>query len=57
MLHERSIFGYVNNFSGVSQHMAGGSDENNRNLSQGIQSPVKDSNPGCPEYEEGVLHF
>jgi len=37
--------------------MAGGSDENHRNLSQDSQSPIKDSNPGRPEYEEGVLHF
>jgi hypothetical protein len=37
--------------------MAEGSDENHRNLSQDSQSPVKDSNLGRPEYEEGVLHF
>jgi len=37
--------------------MAGGSDENHRNRSQDSQFPVKDSNPGRPEYEEGVLHF
>jgi hypothetical protein len=37
--------------------MAEGSDENYRNRSQDSQSPVKDSNPGRPEYEEGVLHF
>jgi hypothetical protein len=37
--------------------MTGGSDGNHRNLSQDNQSPVKDPNPGRPEYEEGVLPF
>jgi hypothetical protein len=37
--------------------MAGGSDENHRNLRQDRQSQVKNLNPDRPEYEEGVLHF
>jgi hypothetical protein len=37
--------------------MGGGSDENHRNLSQHRQSPAKDLNQRCPEYEEGMLHF
>jgi hypothetical protein len=36
----------VNNFNVISWHMAGGSDENRRNLSQDSHTPVKDSNPG-----------
>jgi hypothetical protein len=47
----------VINFNVVSWHMAGENDANHRNLSQDSQSPVKDSNPGRPEYEKEGLHF
>jgi hypothetical protein len=47
----------VISFKVLSQHMAGESDENHKNLSQAYQFPVEDLKQGCPENDEGVPHF
>jgi hypothetical protein len=39
----------------LSRHLPGRTEENHENLSQVSRSPVRDLNPGTPEYEAGVL--
>jgi hypothetical protein len=43
------------NFKVLSWHSTGGNEENYENLNQDSQSPGRESNPGPPEYEVGVL--
>jgi hypothetical protein len=39
----------------LPRHLPGGTGENHENLSNNSRSPVRDFNPGPPEYETGVL--